>query len=335
VPAHCLEAAGQPAEAEALPVAPLRVLGDRRDLVIGAAVNANTLRHDPEYAIVLAREFNGLTPENAMKWTALEPAPGEFDRSDADALIEFARQHDQQVYGHTLVWHWQVPSWAHDAVTPHQTGAMLREHIHAQVSYFQDDVWAWDVANEVFDDDGSLRDSFWLRRLGPEYIADSFRWAREADPDVALFINDFGIEGINAKSDALYAWVAEALDQGVPIDGIGFQVHWTLAPLPGSFADNMARFAELGLDVAITEMDVRIPTPATEQSLAEQAQIFDQALTACRTVPACRSFTVWGVSDAHSWVPHTFPEQGAATLFDEGYRPKPAYQSLVEALRRS
>lgn len=331
----------EPPPAAAAPVAqpvepPLRVLaGDR--LAIGSAVNVDALA-DPRYRAVLGREFNAVTAEQAMKWSAVEPAKGRYDRAAADRLIVFAQQHDQRVYGHALVWHKQVPGWVTDtpAETPASrpaTGELLRRHVEDEVSYFRGRVWAWDVVNEPLADDGTLRQSIWLRQLGPGYLADAFRWARAADPQARLFLNEYGVEGVNPKSDALYALVRDLRAAGVPIDGVGFQVHWTLDPLPSSFTDNLARFAALGVDVAITELDTRMPVPATPERLRRQAAVYQQAIGACLAVPRCVSFTVWGFTDAYSWVPGAHPGLGAATMFDQNLIPKPAYGAVAGRLR--
>lgn len=315
---------------EGLP--PLRELADARRIRLGSAVNVDALR-DAEYREILGREFNAVTPETAMKWSMVEPRRGEYDRSAADELLAFAERHDQQVYGHTLVWHKQVPDWVTEGdYDDAQLRDVLRKHVQDEASYFRGRVWAWDVVNEALDEDGTLRDSLWARRLGPDYIADAFRWAEAADPDAKLFINDYGIEGINTKSDAMYALVGRLLAQGVPIDGVGFQVHWSLDPLPDTLQANLERFAALGVDVAITELDVRMPEPATEEQLKRQAELYAQVVGACLAVPRCVSVTVWGFSDAYSWVPSQYPGRGAAAIFDADHRPKPAYTAVAEML---
>jgi endo-1,4-beta-xylanase len=313
---------------------PLRVLAEARQLIVGSAVNADALAGE-RYRAVLGREFSAITPEHAMKWSVVEPARGVYRRAAADQLIAFAQERDQRVYGHALVWHRQVPAWVTGgSFSDQQTAALLRAHVRDEVGYFRDRVWAWDVVNEALDEDGALRDSLWLRRLGPGYLADAFRWARAADPDAKLFINDYAIEGINPKSDALYDLVARLVADDVPIDGVGFQLHWNLNPLPGSFVDNLRRFAALGVDVAITELDVRIPEPVTAEKLARQADLYGEVVDACLAVARCVSVTVWGFSDAHSWVPRAYPGKGAAAMFDEDLLPKPAYDAVSEALRQ-
>lgn len=196
-----------------------------------------------------------------MKWGAVEPQRGTYDWAAADRLVGFAKKNGQLVRGHTLVWHNQLPAWLdEDDVTPAELRKILHRHITDQVTHFKGRIWQWDVVNEAFDDDGTLRDSIWLRKLGPGYIADAFRWAHEADPKARLFINDHNIEGVNAKSTALYELVGTLRKQHVPVHGVGIQGHLAVQySAPHDIADNMLRFDRLGLGTAITEADVRIP----------------------------------------------------------------------------
>ncbi|MEV4757058.1 endo-1,4-beta-xylanase [Micromonospora sp. NPDC049559] len=313
------------------PSTSLRALAAPCGLYLGAAVN-DALFDDPAYRDVVAREFNGVTPESALKWGTVEPRPGEFNFAPGDAYVEFAERNGQRVHGHTLVWH-TIPAWVTDGgYPPDQLREILRRHVQNTVAHWRGRIDSWDVVNEPLGNGAGLRDSVWLRGLGPGYIADSFRWAREADPDAKLFINDFDVEGVNAKSDYLYQLVKELRAQGVPIDGVGFQTHVARASLPESFEANLRRFADLGVEVAITELDVRLPLPPTQQQLETQAGIYARVLRACLAVTACRSVTTWGFTDRHSWVGRDFPGQGAALPFDESYRPKPAYWSLHDTL---
>jgi endo-1,4-beta-xylanase len=305
-------------------------------LRLGTAVNTDALATDRRYAEVLGQEFGTVTAEDAMKWGRIEPAQGVFNWAAADRLVEYAGRYGQQVYGHTLVWHEALPAWLPaDTIGPADAATLLSRHIDTVVSRYRGRVWAWDVVNEPFEYTGRMRESVWSRTLGPGYIAQALRWARAADPDVRLFINDYGIEGVNRKSDALYALVKRLKADGVPIDGIGFQTHTTTSRgLPSSFVRNMSRFTALGLEVAITEADVRIPLPVTPDKLAAQAAIYGDALKVCLTVPRCVSFTVWGFSDRYSWVPTVHAEAGAACVLDADLRPKPAYAALAAALPR-
>jgi endo-1,4-beta-xylanase len=301
---------------------------------IGTAVDMTALADDAPYRQAVSREFSTVTPENVMKWEAVEPTQGVYDWAAADRLIDFARKNGQTVRGHTLVWHSQLPAWlTEDSFTPDQLRTLLRKHIFDEVGHFKGRIWAWDVVNEAFNDDGTLRDTIWLRNLGPGYIADAFRWAHQADPSAKLFLNDYNNEGVSAKSDAYYALVKQLKKQGVPVQGYGMQGHLALQyGLPGDVLTNARRFDALGLQTAFTEVDVRMELPADAIKVQAQAQGFDTLLTACLLVKHCVSYTVWGFTDKYSWVPSVFTGQGSATPFDENFAPKPAYQALHDTL---
>ncbi|MGW9193190.1 endo-1,4-beta-xylanase [Micromonospora chersina] len=300
---------------------------------IGTAVDSRLLDTDPRYRATLAADFNAVTPEYVMKWAALEPAPDRYDWDAADRLVAFAEANGQAVYGHALVWHNSVPAWVSESWSPAQLRELLRKHITTVVSRYRGKVWAWDVVNEALAENGTLRQSFWLRKLGPGYLADAFRWAHEADPDARLFINDYGTEGRTKKADALWRLVRQLRSQGVPVQGVGFQSHLRGDQDPTDIAGNLRRFAALGVSVAVTELDVRLKLPATPEKLVGQALLYQHVLEACLAVPTCESFTLWGFTDASSWVTYHYPGYGAACVFDGDLKPKPAHASLVAELR--
>jgi len=310
----------------------LRDVARRR--LIGTAVDMSALANDPTYEAAIGREFNIVTPENIMKWETIEPQQGVTDFSQGDALVRFARANHQAVRGHTLVWHSQLPAWLTSGTfTNEQLEAILRRHIFEEAGHFRGRIYAWDVVNEAFNEDGTLRDTIWLRALGPGYIAKAFRWAHEADPHARLYYNDYNLESIGPKSDAALALVKELKAQHVPIDGVGFQGHLGIQyPYPDTFGDNLARFAAAGVDVAITEADVRMVLPVTPEKLAAQAAYFGDMMASCVAVGRCVSFTLWGFTDKYSWVPGFFSGEGAATPLDERFQPKPAYFALRDAL---
>jgi endo-1,4-beta-xylanase len=309
---------------------PLRTLAARHDLRVGTAVNTDALAADATYRQLVGAQFNTVTPENVMKWQPVEPTRGGYDWSAADGLVAFARAHGQLVRGHTLVWHNQLPDWlTAGTFTPAELRALLRKHILDEVGHFKGRIWQWDVVNEAFNDDGTMRDTLWLRALGPDYVADAFRWAHQADPHALLFYNDYNIEGVNPKSDAVYALVRQLRAQGVPVHGVGVQGHFGVQyGLPGDVPENLARFAALHLDVAVTEADVRMPLPPDGTKIAAQSQGYSVLLQACLLTPRCLSFTVWGFSDKYQWVPGVFQGQGSAALYDEAFTPKPAYRAV-------
>ncbi|MFD0527595.1 endo-1,4-beta-xylanase [Kitasatospora arboriphila] len=309
-------------------------LGRRAGVRIGTAVDMSALAADAPYREKAATEFSSVTPENVMKWEAVEAVRGTYTWGPADDLVDFARDNHQLVRGHTLVWHSQLPGWlTSGSFTADELRDILHRHITDEVKHFKGHIWQWDVVNEAFNDDGTLRDSVWLRNLGPGYIADAFRWAHEADPKAELYINDYNIEGVNPKSTALLALVTELKAQHVPIDGVGVQGHLAVQyPAPHDIADNLARFDALGLDTAITEADVRMVMPADATKTEAQAEGYSVLLQGCLLTEHCTDFTVWGFTDKYSWVPNTFSGQGSANLLTEDYRPKPAYTALRQDL---
>ncbi|MFF9816931.1 endo-1,4-beta-xylanase [Streptomyces sp. NPDC014006] len=310
---------------------PLRDLAAAQGKVIGTAVTGSELTGT--YGDITGREFGSLTPGNAMKWGSVEPTRGSFDWAEADQIVAFAQAHHQQVRGHTLVWHSQNPSWlTGGSWTPAQLSSLLQNHISTEVGRYQGKITGWDVVNEPFNEDGTYRSTLWYDGLGADYIASALTWAHAADPAAKLYINDYNVEGVNAKSTALYNLVKSLKARGVPIDGVGLQAHLVLGQVPATLQQNIQRFADLGVDVAITELDVRMQLPADSGKLAQQKADFKAVVGACAAVTRCAGVTVWGFTDSDSWVPSTFPGYGAATPYDESYQPKPAYYGIAEAL---
>jgi len=318
------------ADAKPLPGQPLRVLAKAKGLEIGTAVRGDQAKKNRAYRQTIAAQFSTVTPENEMKWEAVEPERGEFEFGPADEIVERAREAKQKIRGHTLVWHFQLPGWVRKLGADDLRQA-TREHIRRVMEHYSGDVGVWDVVNEPVSDRGGLRPSVFARRLGEGFIADAFRTARVADADAKLYLNEIGAEGINAKSNRFYEIVSRLKREGVPIDGVGFQVHANLAGLPGDFVANMQRFKALGLDIAITEADVGLKLPPSAQDLEMQAQLYDQIVEACRTV-SCASLTFWGFTDSRSWISETQTGMGAATLLDEKLQPKPAFLAVQRAL---
>jgi endo-1,4-beta-xylanase len=326
-----------PLPAYAHPRAPrdLRELAHQSGIRIGTAVDIAALRGEADYRKVLNREFTHVTAENAMKWESVEPQRGVYTWADADTLVENARRNGQRVRGHTLVWHNQLPAWLTAGVSDGTIGndelrSILRDHITTEVRRYKGKIRAWDVVNEVVEEDGTMRKTIWLDRLGPGYIADAFRWAHRADPQAKLFINDYNLEWNAPKIETTVALVKDLQARGVPIHGVGFQGHLGIQyDYPGDWANVMRRFADLGLEIAVTELDARMVLPVTEEKLATQATYYSRALTDCLSVAACKELTVWGFTDRHSWVPGWFDGEGSACLFDENLAKKPAYRALL------
>jgi endo-1,4-beta-xylanase len=325
------------------------------DLKIGSAVwgQNELLDYDPknptEFQRILGAEFNSLTAENDMKWSLIHPEPDVYDFAGADAIVEFAKANRQEVRGHTLLWHSQNPGWVNTASaawTCDEARDVLEDHIRTVVGRYAGDIYEWDVANELFQDtwdEGGVvlrtEANPFLKACSDDpvgLIGDAFRWAHEADPKAVLFLNDYNAEGINEKTDAYFALAQELLADGAPLHGFGAQGHLSLLyGFDDSIQANFERFAALGLKVAVTEADVRMPLDEngnpTEAQIALQAERYDAMLQACLNVPSCTSFTVWGFDDARSWVPGFFPE-GYATIMTEEFEKKPAYYALRDSL---
>jgi len=320
--------------ARAVPHDSLRALASRVGLRVGTAVNTDAFAADATYREITNQQFSTVTPENVMKWQLVEPTQGTYDWAAADRLVKSAEANGQLVRGHTLVWHSQLPNWlTAGTYTSAQLRALLHKHITDEVTHFRGKIWQWDVVNEAFNDDGTMRDTIWLRAMGPGYIADAFRWAHQADPHALLFYNDYNIEGLGPKSDAVYALAKQLLAQGVPINGVGVQTHLdTQYGFPNQMTQNLQRFAHLGLKLALTEVDVRTTLPVTTPEELAQNADYSQTLQACLLVRQCISYTVWGFGDAYSWVPSVFVGEGAADIYDANLVPKSSYYALQQDL---
>lgn len=325
--------------------ATLRDVAAPRNIAIGAAAASAHLA-ERDYSMILGSEFSQLQPENEMKFEVIHPRPdtdpNPYDFKGGDALVTFAQSHNMLVRGHTLVWHNQVAGWVKNGgYTAAQLAAILQSHIRMVTTHYASKVYAWDVVNEAFNDDGSMRHSIWFDQpgigagRGTEYIEQALRWAHEADPAAKLFYNDYNAEVENEKSDAIYAMARDFKKRGVPLDGIGFQTHVSLEfDDPGklaSYVRNLERFAKLGLILHITELDVRLKD-SMPASLSAQAHLYGEITALCLQQPACKLVQIWGFTDKHSWIPDFFKGQGWALLWDADYRKKPAYAAVRDAL---
>jgi endo-1,4-beta-xylanase len=301
---------------------------------VGAAVEPDLLQQDAAYVATLLREFNAITPENALKWGVVHPSERAWNLEPADRLVAFAEANQLRVHGHTLVWHGQLAGWLTPALTRPEVARALAAHIETLVGRYARRIASWDVVNEaVAADGGGLRDTYFLRACGKDYVEAAFRLAHAADPGARLYYNDYGAEGAGRKSDAVYALARRLLDAGVPLHGVGLQMHLrvTRPPSVAAVAANVARLVELGLEVRISEMDVRIRRVHRGDPLARQRRVYHDAIAGCAGMAGFAGVTFWGVSDRHSWVHGEFG-QDAPLLFDRDYRPKPAYHGVREAL---
>jgi len=304
----------------------LRDLAADRSFLIGyaAVLNASELPDNQLYRDIAAEEFNIVTPENSHKMSWVQPFEGQFKWEDADELADYAEARGMALHGHPLVWYRQLPDWV-KRLDPADAQRVMREHIAALAGRYSGRVLVWDVVNEALEADGSYRNSIWFQGMGEDYISDAFFTAKAADPTAALIYNDFDVAWINDKSDGMYALLQRELARGTPIDGVGFQMH-----LRSGFTDfdevieNFQRFADLGLDIYITEFDVALDAPDT---LETQAEVYRRSLQICLDQPRCKAMQTWGYTDRYSWRSAYSP-----LLFTDAYLPKPSYRAWQDVL---
>ncbi len=317
----------------------LRDLAQKRGMQIGAAVTINPLRNDPAYQQTLAKEFNVLVPENAMKFENIHPQKNVFNFQELDEMLAFSKAHQMELRLHPLVWDEQLPGWlVRGDFSREELMAVLKQHIQAIVHRYRGKVKYIDVVNEGIARDGTLRDTLWLRGIGPEYIDLAFIWAHEADPEAKLIFNEFSAEEIGIKSNTVYELVEGLQQRGVPIHGVGLQMHKALNNKPNvsEIAKNVARLGKLGLEVQITEMDIAItdqPGGDLQTQLQEQAKIYGESVQMCVAAKNCTAIVFWGFSDRYTWMTSLIGQGGNPLIFDEFFRPKPAYAAVKEALK--
>ncbi|WP_324675875.1 endo-1,4-beta-xylanase [Hymenobacter sp. GOD-10R] len=309
---------------------------------MGAAVNVSLLKTRPAYEQTVATEYNSLTAENAMKFASLHPAQTTYTWSDADYIVTYAQQHNARVHGHTLVWYKSLPSW----VTGFQGDSaawenLMKTHIQTVVTHFKGKVASWDVVNEAFEDNGTLRNSVWRQHLGPDFIARAFQYAHEADPAALLFYNDYGHEWGPTKRTAILNLVNGLKSRGIPIHGIGLQMHTNSNRADSNLATAINTAAQTGLKVHIAELDIAMNpdktaglafTPAIA---AAQKAKYKAIVQAFKALPAAQRFgiTTWNVGDADTWIRGSCSCSDWPLPFDDNYQRKPAYDGIVEALQ--
>lgn len=342
---------------------PLKQLGDQLDLLVGfaAILEFDQLPDTDLYTSFARLQFNIVTPENAHKWDVINPQPDVYDFTEADKVANLAACQPpvpedctpMVLHGHPLVWHQQLPYWVSGLPvgTSAEKGAvevLMKNHIGSLTTRYKDQIGLWDVVNEALEDDGTYRPSVWYRAMEDDYIGIAFRAARESAPDASLIYNDYDIAWPNTKSDAVYEMLQTLLQEGVPIDGIGFQMHLDssfshelfddngernadgdiAAKFVSNVASNFARFADLGLDIYITELDVTI-TEFTAEQLQMQAEVYRRVLEVCLSQTACKAVQMWGYTDRYSWLDDDTP-----LPIDQGYQAKPAFYAMQSEMQK-
>lgn len=316
----------------------LRDIASDRGLIFGTEMAPEHLGSEI-YRNTLGREFGQLVPGNAMKFDAVHPSPTRYTFCGGDTSVTFAELNHMKVRGHVLLWHNQLPSWVTTGTfSQPQAQALMEDHIKTVVGHYKGRIAWWDVVNEAISDTAPnpLKATFWSTNVGPNFIDDAFRLANAADPDAKLFYNDYNVEGINNKSTAMFSMVQGMLARGVPIHGVGLQTHFqtTGSPTRQSMIDNIKRFGDLGLEVQITELDVRIAIPTTPAKLTAQANVYRDVAAACNSHPKCTLVTTWGITDAISWIDNFAPGFSDALMFDRQYAPKASYDSTVDEIKK-
>ncbi|QAY65059.1 endo-1,4-beta-xylanase [Paenibacillus protaetiae] len=315
---------------------------------IGAAVNLRTMESQKE---LLAAHYNSLTAENDMKFERIHPQEGVYAWEAADRIADFAASNGMKLRGHTLVWHNQTPDWVFEGeggapASRDTLLARMKEHITAVVSRYKGRVYGWDVVNEAVEDQSGdrLRQSKWLELAGEDFIANAFRFAHEADPEAVLFYNDYN-ECNPEKRDHIIRLVQSLQNQGVPIHGIGLQGHWNLhGPTIGMIREAFERYAELGLQLQITELDISVfdqadrrtgLTAPSAEMIERQAERYEQIFGLFREFKeVLTAVTFWGAADDYTWL-NDFPVRGRRNwpfVFDANHQPKPAFWKIANGL---
>lgn len=316
------------------------------DFPIGVAVPAgsasNSLLASQDRQAVVNTHFNALTAENIMKPDALHPAENSYFFTDADALVSYAQAHGMVMHGHTLLWYQAVPGWMENYVGDTNAWiAMMESHVTNVAGHFAGDVASWDVLNEAFNDDGSYRQTFWYNNIGVEYIERAFDTARAADANADLYYNDYNISGLEDKLNAVLIMVDDFQNRGVAIDGIGFQMHISLSwPAIGSIRESFAAVVSRGLKVRISELDVSVNESGTlsvltDQIAVQQADRYRDVVAAYVDIVPLEQrggITVWGITDADSWIPYFWSRLDWPLLFHGNYQPKKALQGFADGL---
>ena len=303
---------------------------------------------------LITSQFGAITPENSMKPGPIHPQEDTWNWTAADALVNYTSEKGMKAYGHTLVWHAQTNPWFFEGGNRDVTLQRLRTHIHTLVGRYKDRIVGWDVVNEAINDGGdtttgateNLRNSSWLQTVGPDFLPQAFRFAREADPTVALHYNDYSIES-GFKHQSSLVLLKRLISDGAPITTVGIQGHWSVTGLtPERYAQieqAIVNYKALKLKVAITELDVTLtgagggqlgrggrgvpPPPPTPELLQAQAEAYGKLFQIfVRHRDAIDRVTFWGLHDRRSW------RAGQSPLaFDREGRPKPALDAILAA----
>ncbi|MBX2822772.1 MAG: endo-1,4-beta-xylanase [Rhodothermaceae bacterium] len=311
---------------------------------IGVAMQSSRLG-SAAHGSVMDHTFNSLTAEWEMKMNPIFSGPNSYNWTGADALVNYAELNGMQVHGHALVWHNATPTWLENFSGDDEAfEQLIEDYITDVVTRYKGRVISWDVVNEVFEDNtGRLRDSVFRTRMGDDFVARLFEYARAADPDALLFYNDYGTIWDRPKRAAMFAMIDDLIVRGIPIDGVGLQVHITYEfPSISEIETTMQGIVERGLKLHLSELDIRVNpqgdltelTPIRSEAQKERVKALVQAFNA---LPEENRFaiTTWGLRDPESWLIDFWGNPEWPLLFDASFHPKPAYVGFLEALQES
>ncbi len=310
----------------------------------GFAVNVSKLRTNIAYKNILLTQATSVSAETVMKIAYLHPAQNTYVWTDADYLVDFAVQNNIRVHGHTLVWHQSLPAWVTNFVGDSAAWEnLLKTHIQTIVAHFKGKVTSWDVVNEAIENDGSgyRASSLWYQKLGIGFIARSFQYAHEADPNALLFYNDYGNEWGNTKRNAILNLVNDLKSKGVPINGIGLQMHTDYTQPDANIQTAISTAAATGLKVHISELDISM-NPSNNQTLVfnsiiaqQQSDKFKMVAKAFNSIPKAQQYgiTTWGIGDADTWITGFYSRPDWPLLFENNYQKKAAFFGVLNSVK--
>lgn len=311
-------------------------LAAKYKLEIGTSVGMDFYSPEGQERI---KDFSSvIVGENSMKWANIHPKKTYWNWGDVDKTVQFAQDNKIKIKFHTLFWHNQNSAFLGQMSSKEEATATMDDHIKTIMERYKGKIDYYDVVNEMFNEDGTFRDTIWYRLMGEDYIAHALRTARAADPDAKLYLNEYNNENLgNAKADAMFNLIKKYVDSGVPIDGVGMQLHLA-TDLPfdkEAIRANVKRYADIGIDVSFSEVDVRMPDRKAkdESEIKKQEEIYTALVDIAKTEPNVKTFIVWGLTDKDSWVPGTFPGYGSPCLYDSAMNKKPVYQAIKETLK--
>jgi endo-1,4-beta-xylanase len=311
---------------------------------VGAAINLNLIRKHNTYRNTIISQYNSITAENVMKMGGLHPAKDVYYWKDADELVAFARQNNMRVHGHTLIWAANNPKWVNEFQGDKRAWKnLLKSHVQTVVKHFKGKVASWDVINEAFADNGTLKKSIWLEKIGPEYIELAFRYAHEADPKALLFLNEYGQEYDGRRREGIMKMVQDFKKRKVPIHGLGLQMHVVVRISDDNISGVINWAASSGLLVHLSELEISVlhSQPETFQmdsALAnKQAHKYKTIFESFKKIPKAQQYgiTTWNVGDADAFRngPYRNKNHDHPMLFDIYYVPKPAYRAIIDAMK--